>query len=83
MGLAFTNVVIDAILVVQAKRDLENGSQDLMSLSWISNGIGGVTGCIVGGLMTQYSHPKYSFLIVSIMGLVVGLNSLNLTKETE
>jgi hypothetical protein len=52
MGLAFTNVVIDAILVVQAKKDPVNGSQDLMSLSWIANGVGGVTGCVIGGLMT-------------------------------
>lgn len=83
MCIAFINVVVDAIVCVQARRDPEHGSQDLMSLAWIANGIGGVAGCLLGGYMTQYCHPKYSFLIFSIMGLVLALCGLGLSSESE
>lgn len=36
MCIAFSNVVVDAIVCVQARRDPAHGSQDLMSLAWIA-----------------------------------------------
>ena len=33
--------------------------------------------------MTQYCHPKYSFLIYSVMGLVLTISGLFLSKECE
>ena len=36
MSLAFTNVVVDAIVCVQARSDPEHGSQDLMSLAIVT-----------------------------------------------
>ena len=83
MCIAFINVVVDAIVCVQARKDPEHGSQDLMSLAWMTQGIGGVIGCLLGGYMTQYCHPKYSFLIFSVMGLVLAISGLFLSKECE
>lgn len=83
MCIAFINVVVDAIVCVQARKDPVHGSQDLMSLAWIANGLGGVAGCLLGGYMTQYCHPKYSFLIFSIMGLMLALCGLSLSDECE
>lgn len=83
MCIAFINVVVDAIVCVQARKDPVHGSQDLMSLAWIANGLGGVAGCLLGGYMTQYCHPKYSFLIFSIMGLILALCGLGLSAECE
>ena len=34
-AMAFSNVVIDAVLVIQARNDPELGSQDLLSLAWL------------------------------------------------
>ena len=45
--------------------------------------VGGLIGCMCGGYITQYSHPKYAFLIYSGMGLMVSINALFLTKESE
>lgn len=83
MSEAFVNVVADAIMCIQARKDPEHGSQDLIALSWIATGFGGILGCGVGGVMTQYFHPKYSFLLYSFMGLIVAFNGLYLTKESE
>ena len=45
--------------------------------------IGGLIGCMCGGYITQYSHPRYAFLIYSTMGLMVSINALFLTSESE
>ena len=81
--LAFINVVVDAIMCIQARKDPEHGSQDLMSIAWMAQGIGGVAGCILGGVMTENGTTRYSYLIMSIMGLVLALNGLYLSAECE
>lgn len=80
---AFVNVVADAIMCIQARKDPEHGSQDLISFSWMATGVGGILGCVASGVLTQYFHPKYSFLGYSIFGLVVAFNGMYLTKESE
>ena len=35
LSMAFSNVVVDAILVVQARRDPRLGSQDLISIAFL------------------------------------------------
>jgi len=49
----------------------------------MATAVGGLLGCLLSGIMTQYFHPKYSFLAYSFMGLVVALNALFLTQESE
>jgi len=34
LAMAFSNVTVDAILVVQSRKDKELGSQDLLSVAW-------------------------------------------------
>lgn len=52
MSEAFTNVVSDAIMVIQSRRDPGYGSQDFVTLIYLSTGTGGVIGCIFAGIMT-------------------------------
>lgn len=80
---AFVNVVADAIMCTQARKDPEHGSQDLIAFSWMAAGIGAMIGCFISGIMTQYFHPKYSFLMYSVMGLIVAANGFFLTPESE
>lgn len=49
----------------------------------MATGLGGILGCCIGGIMTQYFHPKYSFLLYSFFGLIVSFNGLYLTKASE
>ena len=46
-------------------------------------GAGGIFGCIFGGLMTTYYHPKWCFFWYSFMGLIVVIFACFLTKAVE
>lgn len=83
MSEAFTNVVSDAIMVIQSRRDKRYGSQDFVSLMFLATGIGGVIGCIFAGLVTQYSHPKWCFFSYAFLGIIVSLFACRLTPESE
>ena len=80
---AFVNVVADAIMCVQARKDPEHGSQNLISYSWMATALGGLLGCSTAAIMTKYFHPKFSFLLYSFMGLVISFNGMYLTKASE
>ena len=82
-GMAFSNVVIDAILVVQARRDKELGSQDLLSIAFMFQGIGGVIGCIIAAFMMDEYHPKYGFLAYGINGVILFFCCFFLSRESE
>lgn len=83
MSEAFTNVVSDAIMVIQSRKDKYYGSQDFVTLMYLSTGFGGVVGCIFAGLMTQYFHPKWCFFWYSFIGIIVSIAACRLTKESE
>lgn len=83
MSEAFTNVVSDAIMVIQSRKDKHYGSQDFVTLMYLSTGLGGVTGCIFAGLMTEYHHPKWCFFWYSFFGIIVSITACRLTSESE
>ena len=70
---AVVNVVTDAVLCIEARKDAENGSKNLFSVAWVATALGGIIGGVLGGYFTEYSHPKYIFLMYSIMGLLISI----------
>ena len=46
-------------------------------------GVGGMTGSLVGGYLTEYYHPKYSFLTYSMFGLVTTILGIRLDSKVE
>jgi MFS family permease len=80
---AFTNVVSDAIMVIQSRKDPKFGSQDFITLMYLSTGTGGAIGCIVAGVMTEYLHPKWCFYLYSFFGVIISFAACFLTKKSE
>ena len=82
---AFADVIADALMVIQARRDKAQGSQDLQSLAWMVTGFGAVVGGLVAAYMTEYLDPYWCFGYYSICGfaIIVSACCLNVELETE
>jgi hypothetical protein len=76
-------VVTEALLVIQARRCPNTGSQDLVSLQKLGVGAGELMGCFIGGFMTQYFPPNASFILYSVFGLILSINACFLTNQSE
>jgi len=83
LSMAFSNVVIDAVLVVQARKDPYLGSQDLFSIAWLFQGLAGVVGCCIAAFVLQDSHPKWAFLTYGCWGLVLFVACFFLSADAE
>ena len=51
-NVAFNDAIIDALMVMQARRDHKHGSEDLNSYSWLWLAVGGIVGSISAGYLT-------------------------------
>jgi uncharacterized membrane protein YfcA len=68
---AFIDVVVDAMMITQSRKDEENGSQDLQGLSWALLSIGGIIGSLCSAFFTEYLSPTDTFLVFGIASLVI------------
>ena len=68
---AFMDVLVDGMIVVQARKDKESGSEKIQSFTWTVQMTGAVVGSALSSYITGYYHPKWSFFVYSIFGLVV------------
>jgi len=48
---AFSDVVFDALIVVQSRKDVLLGSQDLFMVSQFTQGIAGIVGCCIAAFV--------------------------------
>ena len=81
MAAASTDIIVDSIMVKEAKKDPERGSEDLNSISVLTMGVAGVAGAIIGAFFTQYVHPKWGILLYSMVGLSIFLGALKFNEE--
>ena len=77
------DVVVDGLMVMQARRDQLNGSQDLQTYSWQLLGFGGIIGGVSGGLITQYYDTHFIFFIFGFLGFLIMLSGLAMDKDIE
>lgn len=83
LSMAFSNVVVDAILVVQARKDPALGSQDLLSIAWFFQGLGGVLGATIAAFVMEDVHPKWAFLGYGVWGGILGISCIFLSADCE
>jgi MFS family permease len=68
---AVMDVVIDGLMVVQQRKDPENGSENLQTLSWAMVGIGGITGTLIGGVLTELNQDSYCYAMRAGLGFLI------------
>jgi hypothetical protein len=80
---AFLDVVVDALMVSQSRKDLESGSEDLQGLSWALLSIGGICGSICAAYFTEYLKPSHTFLACSFFSLTIVIAGYNINPDVE
>ena len=80
---AFLDVVVDALMVTQSRKDLANGSEDLQGLSWALLSIGGICGSICSAYFTQYLKPWHTFFTCSLFSLLIVVAGYYINPEVE
>ena len=80
---AFFNVVVNALMVAQARRDLKNGSSELQVYAWSLVAIGGILGSILSAFFTEYLTPNYSFMLCLILSLGITFAGFFIDKTIE
>ncbi|CDW91088.1 UNKNOWN [Stylonychia lemnae] len=83
INMAFIDVVVDALVVQQSRKDFDEGSEDLQGLNWIFMGIGGIIGSVCSAFFTQYLEPKNAFLVASFFGLIMVCFALTIDVASE
>ena len=67
----FLDVVIDSMIIEQARRDPVRGQQDLQCFSLMFFGIGSFVGSIVGAYVTQNGIPLWGFGFNAFICLII------------
>jgi MFS family permease len=80
---AFFNVVVNALMVAQSRRDAKNGSSDLQVYAWSLVAIGGILGSILSAYFTQYLTPRHSFMLCLVLSLGITCAGFLINKEIE
>jgi MFS family permease len=52
MAAASTDIIVDAIMVKEARKDPERGSEDLQTISFMTMGVAGIAGSVIGAFFT-------------------------------
>lgn len=85
LSIAFSDVIVDSLMVIQARKFPDDGCEDLTAFSWTSSAIGGLFGSVASAYVNEYYEPQYCFMFESIMGFIIAVVALrmNVALETE
>lgn len=80
---AFFNVVVNALMVAQSRKDIKNGSSDLQVYAWSLVAIGGILGSIMSAFFTEYLTPRASFIFCLVLSLGITAGGVFINKGIE
>lgn len=87
IGGAFEEVVCQGLMVVEARKDINLGSEDLQSWAWTWYGIGGTTGCLTAGIILNIwqngDGARLCYAISALFPLILGISGPFIDKTLE
>lgn len=82
-SMAFIDTICDGILVVAQRIDPQHGSEDLQVLAWGFQAIGGVIPSGLSIILSIQFTLQAAYIIPAVIGLLMFVASLFVTKEME
>ena len=83
LSVAFADVVVDSLMVINARRDPKNGSSHLQHFVWTCQAVGGIISAIIAGVLTQRDVTPLCFGIYAVFGIIMFFLSMLLDKNVE
>ena len=83
LAIAFSDVIVDSLMVIQSRKYPESGSEDLNAFTWTCMSVGGLFGSIIAAFLTESYEPRYCFLFSSVMGLVIAFFATRIDVSLE
>eukprot|EP00743_Colponemidia_sp_Colp-15_P010209 GILK01011217.1.p1 GENE.GILK01011217.1~~GILK01011217.1.p1 ORF type:complete len:564 (-),score=78.52 GILK01011217.1:186-1877(-) len=80
IGVALSDVVVDAIIVIEGRNDPQGGAANLQSLCWSMLSVGGLLGSWLGGLAAAKLSARSVFGLLSVCPLSVFVMSFFLQE---
>ena len=77
------DVVVDGLMVCQARIDPENGSEELQAYSWALVGLGGFLGGFIGGELTHLGDTDVIFFTMGFLGFLVAFSGCLMNSNLE
>lgn len=81
LGTAFSDVVVDSIVVERARGEDETLAGSLQSLCWASAAVGGIASSYFSGSLVQEYGTHFVFGLTAIFPLIVSASALLITEE--
>ena len=79
----FMDVIVDSLMVIQARRDPIQCSQELQAFSWQVQAVFAVLNGLAGAFMTGFLTPYWCFGICAIFGAVCFVTAFYLKSQVE
>lgn len=80
-GQAIADVIADAIMVEESRKDPVGGSGSLQSFCWMVLAFGGLSGSLLGGVCLNYLDPKIIIVSQAICPFLCIMASIKLNEE--
>mmetsp|Transcript_17214 Transcript_17214/g.23231 ORF Transcript_17214/g.23231 Transcript_17214/m.23231 type:complete len:381 (-) Transcript_17214:117-1259(-) len=83
LGLAFIDLIREAVMVSQARKDPSQGAEELQSFSWTALGFGGLSGSILAAFLTEAEDLRYCFFAAGALLSILFIASLRMSTQAE
>lgn len=83
VGIAFSDVIVDSLMVIQARQNPKSGSEELNTFQWTFMSFGGVLGSVVAALLTESDETTKCFWFTAIMGAIIAYLAIQMDSSIE
>jgi folate/biopterin transporter len=73
LSVAFSDVIVDSLVVERARGETQAKAGSLQSLSWGATALGGLMTAYISGLLLEYFSTRTVFLITAIFPLIISI----------